>query len=251
MVPTQVAGRESTERAVSPVIGVILMVAITVILAAVIGAFVLEIGDQQETAPTASFTFDQEVRYYNDSTDNTNLTTLEVSHAGGQTIDISQLNVKVDGNTSVWGPNGNEFRPGGTTTYDPVDEYRPQPDHFEDVTSNEPVTVASGDVWTINAYRGWSDEAVKNRWKIGPFGGQYYEGAKAYGAPGCESSDSTAYLANPSVDLVTDFTKGYDHTCTDRLSTDDDVHLVWHASSGGKTQTLTKYVVQEDGAPTP
>lgn len=35
----------SDERAVSPVIGVILMVAITVILAAVIGAFVLGIGD--------------------------------------------------------------------------------------------------------------------------------------------------------------------------------------------------------------
>ncbi len=33
------------ERAVSPVIGVILMVAITVILAAVIAAFVLDLGD--------------------------------------------------------------------------------------------------------------------------------------------------------------------------------------------------------------
>ena len=42
------------DRAVSPVIGVILMVAITVILAAVIGAFVLGFGDQiQETAPNA------------------------------------------------------------------------------------------------------------------------------------------------------------------------------------------------------
>ena len=42
------------DRAVSPVIGVILMVAITVILAAVIGAFVFGLGDQiQETAPNA------------------------------------------------------------------------------------------------------------------------------------------------------------------------------------------------------
>jgi len=41
--------------AVSPVIGVILMVAITVILAAVIGAFVLGIGGSQEQAPQASF----------------------------------------------------------------------------------------------------------------------------------------------------------------------------------------------------
>nr|WP_240452047.1 type IV pilin N-terminal domain-containing protein [Halostella salina] len=36
------------ERGVSPVIGVILMVAITVILAAVIGAFVLDLGQGQE-----------------------------------------------------------------------------------------------------------------------------------------------------------------------------------------------------------
>jgi len=43
------------EDAVSPVIGVILMVAITVILAAVIGAFVLGIGGSQEQAPQASF----------------------------------------------------------------------------------------------------------------------------------------------------------------------------------------------------
>ena len=38
------------ERAVSPVIGVILMVAITVILAAVIAAFVLDLGDTSEPA---------------------------------------------------------------------------------------------------------------------------------------------------------------------------------------------------------
>ena len=43
----------------SPVIGVILMVAITVILAAVIGTFVLGLGDQvQSTSPQASFSFD-------------------------------------------------------------------------------------------------------------------------------------------------------------------------------------------------
>jgi flagellin-like protein len=47
--------------AVSPVIGVILMVAITVILAAVIGTFVLGLGSQvSQTTPQASFTFDNE-----------------------------------------------------------------------------------------------------------------------------------------------------------------------------------------------
>ena len=47
------------EDAVSPVIGVILMVAITVILAAVIGTFVLGLGDQvKNNAPQAAFSFD-------------------------------------------------------------------------------------------------------------------------------------------------------------------------------------------------
>ena len=45
---------EKNEEAVSPVIGVILMVAITVILAAVIAAFVFGIGGTQEKAPTSS-----------------------------------------------------------------------------------------------------------------------------------------------------------------------------------------------------
>jgi flagellin-like protein len=46
------------DRAVSPVIGVILMVAITVILAAVIGTFVLGLGQNVQSTPQASFSFD-------------------------------------------------------------------------------------------------------------------------------------------------------------------------------------------------
>ena len=69
--------------AVSPVIGVILMVAITVILAAVIGTFVLGLGDQvQTTAPNAQFNFD-----YN-SADSGNLT---ITHAGGDGINADEV----------------------------------------------------------------------------------------------------------------------------------------------------------------
>lgn len=49
---------QNDERAVSPVIGVILMVAITVILAAVIGTFVLGLGDQIGGSATAGVTVD-------------------------------------------------------------------------------------------------------------------------------------------------------------------------------------------------
>lgn len=69
------------DRAVSPVIGVILMVAITVILAAVIGSFVLGLGNSvQQTAPNANFQFDYD-------SDNTNVT---ATHTGGDTISASE-----------------------------------------------------------------------------------------------------------------------------------------------------------------
>ncbi|WP_226040553.1 type IV pilin N-terminal domain-containing protein [Natrinema sp. DC36] len=54
------------ERAVSPVIGVILMVAITVILAAVIAAFVLDMGQGQSQNPQAGFQMNEQ---NNSSTD--------------------------------------------------------------------------------------------------------------------------------------------------------------------------------------
>jgi flagellin-like protein len=75
--------------AVSPVIGVILMVAITVILAAVIATFVLGLGEQvSETAPQASFTFDYEPDGSGSQGD------LTITHAGGESIEASQLNVR-------------------------------------------------------------------------------------------------------------------------------------------------------------
>jgi flagellin-like protein len=86
------------DEAVSPVIGVILMVAITVILAAVIGTFVLGLGDQvQDTAPQASFNFDF-------GTDNNNAS-VGITHDGGDSIDTSSasLNTTVDGTEVVTG----------------------------------------------------------------------------------------------------------------------------------------------------
>jgi flagellin-like protein len=79
------------EDAVSPVIGVILMVAITVILAAVIGTFVLGLGDQvQSSAPNANFQFD-----YNSSASN-----FTVTHNGGQDIDSENVEISVENGTS-------------------------------------------------------------------------------------------------------------------------------------------------------
>ena len=87
------------ESAVSPVIGVILMVAITVILAAVIGSFVLNLGGSlQQSAPQASFDFDY------DTTDKGNVT---ITHQSGDTIEATQVNVTgVDTGPKSWGATG-------------------------------------------------------------------------------------------------------------------------------------------------
>lgn len=75
------------DRGVSPVIGVILMVAITVILAAVIGSFVLGIGGDVEETPQASLSLEN---------DSGNLT---IAHEGGDTLDEDDINIS-NGNTS-------------------------------------------------------------------------------------------------------------------------------------------------------
>jgi len=79
---------KSDDRAVSPVIGVILMVAITVILAAVIGTFVLGLGDSLgDNQPTAQL--DSEIVQ-----DGSNYS-LTIEHGGGDRIESSTLNVIV------------------------------------------------------------------------------------------------------------------------------------------------------------
>jgi len=85
--------------AVSPVIGVILMVAITVILAAVIATFVLGLGDQvSNSSPQASFSFEWDGASGEEGT-------LTVTHNGGETIQAQNLYLRgSDGSLSIDNP---------------------------------------------------------------------------------------------------------------------------------------------------
>jgi flagellin-like protein len=101
----QVRDLFSNDDAVSPVIGVILMVAITVILAAVIGTFVLGLGDQvSSTNPQASFSFDYDNAVNNGDfsgqMDNDgNAGTLTITHDGGDGINENRLSFTDGGNS--------------------------------------------------------------------------------------------------------------------------------------------------------
>jgi len=84
----ELLGNDDDERAVSPVIGVILMVAITVILAAVIGAFVLQLGDSvSQTAPQASVGVDS-ITVADDQ--------IVLQHSGGDTIELADTRIIVE-----------------------------------------------------------------------------------------------------------------------------------------------------------
>ena len=90
--------------AVSPVIGVILMVAITVILAAVIGTFVLGLGENiEDTSPNAQFTTEYEESSTNgcqfDGAENNDL---KITHESGPTINADRLTVSEDGSDEDW-----------------------------------------------------------------------------------------------------------------------------------------------------
>lgn len=91
---------DESDRAVSPVIGVILMVAITVILAAVIGTFVIGIGQDsgQQTAQAAFSSVEA-----TDGGTGTPLPddTVVIEHEGGDTVFDDQTTIQVEvGGTS-------------------------------------------------------------------------------------------------------------------------------------------------------
>ena len=124
------------ERAVSPVIGVILMVAITVILAAVIGTFVLGLGDSVETAPQASISV-------TDASDDE----ITLEHRGGDALvaDNTEFVVRVDGSNVLSGHAlsddnvtgvGDEFRTGDQALIDMSDT-----GFDEEINVGEDVTV--------------------------------------------------------------------------------------------------------------
>ena len=90
------ASSGQTNRAVSPVIGVILMVAITVILAAVIGTFVLDLGSSVgETGPSATLSIgDADADYTTGSNDGPEAA-VSITHDGGDDVALEDTKFQV------------------------------------------------------------------------------------------------------------------------------------------------------------
>lgn len=117
------------ERAVSPVIGVILMVAITVILAAVIAAFVLDMGDELgETGPNVATEATTPADYDGENGDDL----AYVTHTSGDSVvmddvqivvrDSDGQNIATFGGTEGWDEDEGLIQIGGEEA-DDTDEF--------------------------------------------------------------------------------------------------------------------------------
>lgn len=91
------------ERAVSPVVGVALLIAIAVILAAVVGSVVLGLGTSGAEAPQASLSFEN-------STDE-----VTISHNGGDSLSEDNIVVRGDNVTGTFTPTDGQLNAGETT----------------------------------------------------------------------------------------------------------------------------------------
>ena len=120
------------------------MVAITVILAAVIGTFVLGLGDQVgESAPNAQFS--AEVTNPEPTDDDP---FMEFVHQGGDSVDPDTLSVNLagnDGDAEIHDLDDGDFSDSESLSAGDTVEVRISGDHNEDDTINEDSTV--GLIW--------------------------------------------------------------------------------------------------------
>lgn len=197
------------DRAVSPVIGVILMVAITVILAAVIGTFVLGLGNQiQQTQPQASFGFDTGTETIEDDIDsgtdgdpesNMDVTSVTITHESGNAISENNLAVSVDGATAY----------GVETAGDDVNnDVSAVFDGNDDVSAGTSVTIVAAT----------SDELASS-------------GEVRYDPD--ESDPQNLDIDNASGDRINEVA----------LDSGQTVRVVWTAESGGSSGTLGKFTL--------
>lgn len=124
------------DRAVSPVVGVALLIAIAVILAAAIGGVVLGIGvGPANDAPSASLEFD-----HNDSD-------LIITHAGGDTLNFADDEVEIRGDINDSATVDENLAAGETITVD-----------------NESDNIDDGDEFSV-VYVGGDDETVIGKYE--------------------------------------------------------------------------------------
>jgi hypothetical protein len=231
------------------------MVAITVILAAVIGAFVLEIGDQQETAPKTSFDSDQRtllLQVFPNDDRKVNTSQVTVSHAGGDVLSIDQTRLSVNGNQSVWGLKAH-------AKDGQLNKQIPQPNVFKTWGTNQRTEFKSGQSWNGIFYCGPDCKSqdpypgfrlfdhpnipvpLEDHIWFDPDNNMEDSGKLSYDGSGVAKNAECPSRQNPGTMRNCEW---YLLGHADYVASDDTFSVVWTASSGGKTQTIFKTTVQ-------
>jgi len=142
---------DDEERAVSPVIGVILMVAITVILAVVIAAFVLDLGDSVGQEAQAGVNIDI------DESDKGNITVEVTSLGNADYVNVSgdvrdEDAVNGDGTYYADASTGVDWDDGVDPAVDPVDG--PPETELSELSVGDVVEIGSADAATSDVLMG-------------------------------------------------------------------------------------------------
>jgi hypothetical protein len=217
----------------SSTVGVALAVGMTVLLAACLGgaggggagttvdgATPTTVGAEDTTqAPDAEFDVQQQVRFY-EGGGVANLTTVDLTHAGGSTLAVDRVTVSIAGNESVWGLEK------ARTDDEPSqwDHAQPVPDVRSGSAGGATAEYASGDTWSMYGTDGPNLEYVAS-------GEQF-----------------VAYWTHPNAQFAElkqfPFPGGEAKHRLTPLESGDEVQISWTAASGGETQTLFSYTVQ-------
>jgi hypothetical protein len=226
-------GDDANARRRPSVTGGILLLALTLLLAGCLGGAGGGAGDPSPNentpttvgvdstvqAPDTAFDVAQETRFYQGG-DVANLTTVDLTHAGGSSLDVERVRVTVAGNASVWG-----LEKARTADKPSQWDYaRPVPDFRPTLEGDDTVEFASGDTWSAFGTDGPNLEYVGT-------GDQY-----------------VAYWTQPKAQFPElkefPFPGGEGKHRLTPLDTGDEVRVEWTAASGDETQTLTTYSVQ-------
>ena len=141
--------KSNKEDAVSPVIGVMLMLVVTIIIAAVVAAFATGMGSDVDMAPAAAL----DVTVYNDG----NVT---ITHVSGERLIPEDIKIKLQDDGEELGfaalnyDKGTYFAPGSTAKVQiPVDDGKLKVDEYVTVvvTAEDKYTVTSKDVMVKKA----------------------------------------------------------------------------------------------------
>ena len=223
---------ENDRTAVSPVIGVILMVAVTVIIAAVIGSTALGLGDSvSESPPQASFEFEQEEFTLVDNQGETrDIHAVYIEHTSGESVDPKDIKVTVDGNPAYAINNKTDSSyplhwndDGSMDDDDWVEAVITEP--FEEERINEE-SISAGDRTGLGMQTTYFDEtgaAIR---------GDDFDDRNVYAFSG---SDTFFYHSGNYVD------EG-DYS-TSRLEAGDTIRIIYD-SGGGNSQELASYEVK-------